>query len=350
MGVVFQENNDLAGALVCYKRALKLDPEFALARVNMGIVLLLEGQMETGWIQYEYRWLLEPKPKLRHGGSLAWRGCEDLSGKVILLHSDQGFGDAIQFLRYAEILNSKGARVHVEVPSVLVEIAKQTRGVESVVPLDHPAQTFDHHCPLLSLPLACRTTLESIPANIPYLRASREAKHKWDSLILPRARARIALCWRGNPLHANDHNRSASIRDLAPLLERKDCLFISVQLSPTSDESDVLRSCSSAVDVTSEIASFDDTAAILEKVDLVISVDSAVAHLAGALGKKTWMLLPFAPDWRWMLRRTDSPWYPTVRLFRQQVTGDWRSAVEAVCTHLDECLTDGSIGTSGVDA
>lgn len=334
LGVLFQESNQLEDARECYSEALKADGKFALAHVNLGLALLLEGELSQGWIQYEYRWLVDPRPKFRYASRPVWRGEEDLSGKVVLLHSDQGFGDTIQFLRFAQEFQKMGARVHVEVHPALLTLAGETAGVEAALPLDAEDKAFDYHCPFLSIPFGFRTTLETIPDRVPYLRPSRAALVRWGAFPPVCAGLRVGLCWRGNPKHSNDRNRSIELAKLRSLLQIEGVSFFNLQVDPSRAELEILEASPAFVDPSPGITSFDDTAAVIQKLDLVIAVDSAVAHLAGALGKAVWVLLPFAPDWRWMLKRLDSPWYPSARLFRQRQIGDWSGVVEQVCLNL----------------
>jgi tetratricopeptide (TPR) repeat protein len=347
LGVLFQETNAIGEALKCYEKALCIDPSLALARTNLGVLLLLTGAFERGWIHYEYRWLTNQCPAMRYPGRPVWRGELPLEGKVVLLHADQGFGDTLQFLRYAKVLQERGACIHVEVQKPLLELAQNVPGVSRAFEINDGEKSFDFHCPFLSVPLGCGTTLHNIPTPIPYVRASQAAVHKWAAqdlgltAIETSPRPRVAFCWRGNPKHQNDHNRSLTLDPFRPLFEEHPCLFVNVQLNPTKAECEILRAYPHIVDPTPHILSFDDTAALLQLVDVVITVDSAVAHLSGAMGKPVWVLLPFAPDWRWMLDRTDSPWYPTARLFRQNRLGDWTGPFGEISSQL-KALTSAS--------
>jgi len=336
MGVLLQEQNRVDEAIAAYQKAIQLDRSYHLAHLNEGLAHLLRGNLLLGALKYEYRWLVVGQTPARHGALLFWRGSEPLAGKVILLHADQGFGDTMQFLRYAGILAKMGATVHVEVHPCLVDLVKQVDGVSSVVKFGEKVGHFDFHCPFLSLPFACRTTLEAIPRDVPYIKPSLMALDKWRPFWTFTNQPRVALVWRGNPEHDNDQNRSCALDFFQPLLESCHCEFVNLQWASTAEEKNLLGRCTNFRDPTPHLTNFDDTAAVIAGVDLVISVDTAVAHLAGAMGKPVWILLPFAPDWRWMLKRNDSPWYPTARLFRQPRRKEWAELMPQVLEALIE--------------
>jgi tetratricopeptide (TPR) repeat protein len=334
LGVLLQEENAVDEALVAYRKALEVDRHFHLAHLNEGIALLLKGELPLGWLKYEYRWLLPQAQKLRHSGQPFWRGDASLLGRTILLHSDQGFGDTIQFLRYAPVLASMGAMVHVEVEAPLADLAGGVAGVVAVTKTGEAPPPFDLHCPFLSLPLGCRTTTASIPGQIPYLKPSKNAISKWRHLERSPNKLNVGLVWRGNPNHDNDQNRSVSLELFRPILDCEFCAFFNLQWNLSAEESQSIERHPNIQNPISQVRNFEDTAAIILHLDLVISVDTAVAHLAGALGKPVWILLPFSPDWRWMLHRTDSPWYPTMRLYRQPRRGEWRIPISQVFDNL----------------
>ncbi|MEI6212815.1 MAG: tetratricopeptide repeat protein [Desulfuromonadales bacterium] len=303
-------------------------PDFAEAHWNLSLNLLLQGNYLEGWREYEWRWR---KPgftsPLRHFNIPLWDG-SDLSGKTILLHAEQGFGDAIQFVRYAPLVAQRGGRVLLECHPQLVSLFSTVEGVTAVFPFDTPLPPFNWQVPLHSLPLLFETTLESIPSNIPYFKAPLGYKEKWASLMnaLP-AVTRIGIAWAGKEFP--DPLRSIMPADLIPLSELSNTLFFSLQVDKRSGL-DSLPSKLQAIDLTAHIRDFSDTAALIENLDLVISVDTAVAHLAAAMAKPVFLMVPTAPDWRWMLTRSDSPWYPSVKIFRQQQLGNWEQVVEAV--------------------
>ena len=322
------------------RRGLALDPDVAKARLSEAWVLLALGRFALGWKALEARWVPRPDgPPVvdRHGDHPRWRGRGRLAGRTIVLHAEQGNGDTIQFVRYAQLLARQGARVIVEVQHSLVTLLQSLDGVDAVVPMDADLPRFDLHCPLMSLPLACRTTLETIPAEVPYLAAPADRMAAWGQRLGPRiaGRRRIALAWSGNPDHAQNRVRSIPLERLAPLLARTDCEF-HVALTPVSPaDRATLATLPQVIDHSAALQDFADTAALLSQMDLVLSVDTSVAHLAGALARPTWVLLPFSAEWRWLIGRADSPWYPTARLFRQARTGDWDSVVRAVLDALD---------------
>lgn len=334
LGVLFQELNALDEALFAYRQAISADKRFHLAHLNEGIALLLKGELSLGWLKYEYRWLLPSTKPFRHAGKPFWRGVEPLSGRALLLQSDQGFGDTIQCLRYVPILASMGALVHLEVEAPLAGLAREVAGVSSVTSLGDPLPPFDFHCPFLSLPLGCKTTLATIPTTFPYLNPSASAVSRWAHLGTSGGKLNVGLVWKGNPKHENNHNRSLALELLMPLLDCEFCSFFNLQWDLNTEESQLLQTRSNVQNRIAEVRDFDDTAALINRLDLVISADTAVAHLAGALGKPVWILLPFSPDWRWMLNRFDTPWYPSARLYRQTARGEWRPVIAEVLKQL----------------
>lgn len=325
LGGWWQLRGELAEAMRCFERALALKPEFPVARYNRAILLLLHGDLEAGFRAYESRWGFLPRRNL---AMPQWQG-EPLAGKRILLHAEQGLGDAIQFLRYAPLAADSGGEVVLEVPAPLVRLAQEIPEVACVVPQGEALPQCDWQCPLMSLPFAFGTRLDSIPARIPYLQAPEAARHKADALDWPSSGLRVGLVWAGNPDHRKDRDRSIPLRILETLFGVPEVNFFSLQVGPAAAELSQTNS-GTTIDLSPHIADLADTAALLEKLDMVISVDTAVAHLAGALGIPTWLMLPFAPDWRWMLGRADSPWYPSMRLFRQPRPGDWPTVIETV--------------------
>ena len=314
-------------ALFSYKNALALQPDYAEAHWNFAINRLRAGDLKTGWVESEWRWKC-PALQLRQRdfSQPLWLGAQSIEGKTLLLHSDQGLGDAIQYLRYVPLVAARGARVVLEVDQTLHELCTGLPGVSLIIPKGEPLPAFDLHRPLGSLPLAFETTLDTIPHATPYLSAGDRAevwKERFSSINSPR----VGLVWAGNPNHSNDRNRSISLETLLPLLDAE-AQFFSLQKDVPPGDQTVLRERREIIDLGHELVSLADTAAVIQNMDLVISVDTSVAHLAGALGRPVWIFLPYVPDWRWQLIRTDSPWYPTARLFRQSGTRDWQSVVD----------------------
>jgi hypothetical protein len=258
-----------------------------------------------------------------------WLGQNEIAGKTVLLHAEQGFGDTIQFCRYVPLVTARSARVILEVQEPLRELMASLAGTTQVVPLDSVLPDFDVQCPLLSLPLAFKTRLATIPSAVPYLGAPSQAVMDWDTSLGPKRRPRIGLAWSGRPTHKNDHNRSIPLGALLPLLDI-DATFVSLQKDVRPADAKVLNERSDLLHFGDEIRDFADTAAIISNLDLVIAIDTSVVHLAGALAKPVWVLLPFMPDWRWLLDRDDSPWYPTARLFRQDATQAWDNVIARV--------------------
>jgi hypothetical protein len=258
-----------------------------------------------------------------------WLGDQSLDGKTILLHAEQGFGDTLQFVRYAPLFAGRGVSVILEVQPELARLLAPLPGVAAVIARGKPLPRFDFHCPLLSLPLAFATELATIPAHIPYIAPADQDVALWRER-LPRRRPLIGLVWSGERTHDNDRNRSLCLETLLPLLRTLDVSFVSLQHEVRDADRALLQEQSAVVHIGDRLRDFADTAAAVSLLDAVISVDTAVAHLAGAMGKPLLLLLPFGADFRWLRERNDSPWYPTARLFRQPAFGDWASVIEAL--------------------
>lgn len=316
-------------AIASCDAALALNPDMADAHWNKGLEQLLLGDFANGWPNYEWRWR-RAGADTRDFSAPQWRG-EALAGKTILLHAEQGFGDSIQFLRYLPLVAAKGARIILELPDSLMPLLGSRDGVAAIVSRGQSLPPFDLHCPLMSLPLAFGTTLATIPAAVPYLQAPPERVAAWRAQLPRNAVPRVGLVWSGKPSHRNDHNRSLAFARLAPLLAQANVEFVSLQRDVRDTDKAALEN---AAILRPDFADFADTAAVIETLDLVVAVDTAVAHLAGALAKPLWLLLPFCPDWRWMLDRADCPWYPSARLFRQPRPGDWDSVIKGLCEAL----------------
>lgn len=320
-------------ALMSASRALVAKPEFAQARFVESVARLTLGDFSAGWRGYEARWSVGLLASQRRSFTAPlWLGQEtpeiSLDGKTILLHAEQGSGDTIHFARYARLVAERGAKkIILEVQRELVRLLSDMAGIDAVIARGEHLPPFDCHCPLLSLPLALATEPATIPAEIPYLTPRDEGVRLWRER-LPRRRPLVGLAWSGARLHDNDLNRSLRLETLLPLLDRPDVTFVSVQHEVRAEDVAVLCSRPSVVQISEKFRDFADTAAALAALDAVISVDTAVAHLAGAMGKPLLLLLPFAADFRWQRERQDSPWYPTARLYRQPKFGDWDSVVE----------------------
>jgi len=323
-------------AFAAYHQAMAIDPSHAVADWNLALLQLLTGNFEAGWAGREARWkipaLSSRYPKLSQP---MWLGKESIEGKTILINVDEGLGDTIQFARYVPMVAELGARVILAVQEPLRPLLSELPGVSQCLAFtasELPA--FDTYCSISSLPLAFGTRLETIPSAIPYLPApSLSRLQAWEHRLGPHEKLRVGLVWSGNPRHDNDHNRSIPLRLLTRILD-VDATFISLQKDPRPDDKATLFERTEIIDLTTHLTDFAETAALVSCLDLVISVDTSVVHLAGALGRPTWILLPYRPDWRWLLGRDDSPWYPTVRLFRQSETREYGSVLDRVRTEL----------------
>ena len=324
-------------ALASYDRAIALQPTFPEAHWNAASLRLLTGDFECGWEEYEWRWKYKTMALAkRNFAQPQWNG-EPIEGKTILLHSEQGLGDAIQFSRYVPLVAGRGARVILEVDRRLRELMSSLDGVAQVLSTGDALPEFDVHCPLLSLPRAFRTSLATVPSRTPYFIAPPERLEKWATRLGPKRGLRVGLIWSGNPAHHRDHARSIDLSALAPLLDVP-ATFFSLQKDVRTADAAVLAGRSDVVQIADELADFSDTAAVMAQLDLIISVDTSTVHLAGALGRPVWILLPYLPDWRWLLDRDTSPWYPTARLFRQDETRRWNSVIPRVRAALSEMI------------
>ncbi|HEY8748007.1 MAG TPA: tetratricopeptide repeat protein [Tepidisphaeraceae bacterium] len=337
LGVALKDSGRLGEAISHYRQVLAKWPELPEAWWNMGTTLLLAGDFERGWPAMESRRRIATLGCDRQFSEPQWRG-EPLEGKTVLLHAEQGFGDAIQFIRYAPLVRDRGGRIIVQCHPELVRLFNGQAGVDHVVGDIQPLPRFDLHCPLLSLPHVFGTTLANIPASVPYLNPDPPLVDRWAGTLekLP-GTLRVGIAWAGNPKHVNDRRRSISPAELGPLGAINGVRYFSL-VKRTGLQESTMPLPISCVDLTTALSDFSDTAAMIGNLDLVISVDTAVGHLAGAMGKRVWLLLPYAPDWRWMLGRDDSPWYPTMRLFRQRAWGDWGSVIHHVVAALKQEL------------
>ena len=321
-------------ALASYNRAISLNPGYADACYNKGLILLLLGDYERGWPLYEWRWKTDHfKDSVRYFKQALWLGDQPVMGKTLLLHAEQGLGDTIQNVRYIPQLERLGGKIILEVPAPLASLCRTLNATFTLIEKGEEIPPFDLHCPLMSLPLAFRTTVETIPATASYLGASAQRQSEAHERLGARIKPRIGLVWSGNPGHQNDHNRSMPLSALKPLLEL-DYEFHSLHKEIRPEERALLTELTQIHSHEDELHDFSCTAALINELDLVICVDTSVAHLAGALGKKVWILLPHRPDFRWMLEREDSPWYPTARLFRQERRDDWEGVINNVITAL----------------
>jgi Flp pilus assembly protein TadD len=327
----------------CCREALAIKPHYPEARANLALALLAMGRLAEGWREYESRWEVEamggPAPVLAQP---RWTG-QKLNGETVLLYAEQGFGDTLQFCRYASMVAAAGGRVVLVVPKALRRLMASLDGVAEIFSdEDDILPPFDYHSPLLSLPLAFGTTMETIPGPVSYLSADPSP---WAEFLGSLPGLKVGLAWAGKSRTAQPHavaidkRRSMRLADMAPLLEIPGCGFVSLQLGSPASQMQTLPDRAGLRDISSRLTDWADTAALIAGLDLVITVDTAVAHLAGALGTPVWMLNRFDSCWRWLLNRDDSPWYPSMRLFRQTKPGDWDGVVTRVSDALRKLTT-----------
>jgi len=321
-GNALKERHQWDEAIANYDRAIALKPDYAGAYWNKSLTLLLIGEFEQGFALYEWRWKCEPLLlPTRNFIPPLWLGLEDIAGKTVLLHTEQGLGDCIQFCRYAQRVKDLGAHVVLEVPQALHGLFEGLAGVDTLIETGATLPAFDYHCPLLSLPLAFNTSLNAIPSPAPYLFSAAAKQQVWAQRLGNKNKPRVGLVWRGSTTHKNDMNRSLSLAEILEYLP-SNCDYVSLQKEVGEVDRDALAK-SQLQHYGEELHDFTDTAALCALMDVVISVDTSVAHLAGALGKDTWVLLPYLPDWRWLLDRNDSPWYASIQLYRQDAQRQW---------------------------
>lgn len=327
-GNVYAFLNQFDAALADYAAVMARQPEHADANFNEALARLCLGDFHRGWPKYEYRWRCKhfapARPRLPQP---VWRGDQDVRGKTVLLCAEQGMGDAIQFVRYAPLVAARGAKVLVGVHRPLQAVLTSVPGVAQVIADGESLPDFDLHCPMLSLPLAFGTELATIPSTVPYIRPLPDRMARWQGRVPQNGRLRVGVCWAGTAVHPGDRRRSIPLDLFANILSAGGVDFVSLQKDVSAAQAAILDT-HGVVQLGQDLADFADTAAVVAMLDLVISVDTSVAHLAGAMGKAVGVLVPFAPDFRWMLHRTDSPWYPTMRLFRQSAVGDWHGPIE----------------------
>lgn len=353
-GTLFLDELEFEKADAEFEQILRLAPEDPTARMNSGIIKLLMGDLKAGFRDYEYRFQVQDnKAKRIQSSKPLWKG-EPLLGKTILLSQEQGFGDLFQFVRYSLILAMQGATVWLVCDKLCVELLKGVPGLSRVSDTFDDAEPFDYHCPIMSVPHFVGTTLENVPNGVPYIMPRDWApagEKRWPrvripireevyedncdrllSAILGDKRSKcIALVWAGSPRHGKDYARSMEPEVFQPLIDaHPECQFYSLQVGPKADQVSRLKNVIDLAPIAAQSGDWTGTAQILQQIDLLITVDTACAHLAGALARPVWMLCPLSPDWRWMLGRESSPWYPTMRLFRQAKKDGWGEVIERV--------------------
>lgn len=332
LGVGLMEQGSMDAAIACYRKALDIDPQLVEAKWNCALCMLANGNFTEGWKLFEAR-LARPAEPARQFAAPRWNG-EDLAEKTILIHAEQGFGDTLQFARYIALLSKfcKPAGIVLECQPELKRLLQCIPGVARIVAggiesLPH----HDVHLPLLSLPLMFGTTPETIPSRVPYVTAQASLIEKWKRRLAAEPRKKAGLVWAGRATHPRDARRSIVPERLVPLLDMADICFVSLQAEVPGRDAPVHANL---LDHTPELEDFAETAALIAQLDLVISVDTAVAHLAGAMGKRVWLLNPYESEWRWMRDRSDSPWYPSMTIFRQEQPGLWDGVLSRVAAEL----------------
>jgi tetratricopeptide (TPR) repeat protein len=338
------EKNQRHDVIETCAAVLAREPNCQEARWNLGLAQLALGRFAEGWENYEARKHRGYGGADRQFAAPLWDGSASLEGRTILLHAEQGLGDTLQFVRYVPLAAEAGATVLLEVQPPLRTLLQSVEGVTAVFARGEPLPACDFQIPLLSLPHAFRTRLESIPAVVPYLRAAPDKAAQWHERL--GEGRRIGLVWSGNPVHGRDVRRSIPFAVFSALTARIPARFVSLQKDLRPADAVALKAQSQIADLSSELGNFSDAAAVVSALDLVITVDTAMAHLAGAMGRPVWVLLPFAADWRWLTDRTDSPWYPTARLFRQSMSERWEPVIEEVGAALRDWAARPAAGSS----
>lgn len=332
LGNLARKQGKIDEAVECYSRAIALRPGYAEAHWNMAFLLLLKGDLISGWRESEWRWRRKHM-KMHSFTGPAWDG-DGLTGKTILLHCEQGLGDSIQFIRYAALVKQRGGTVLLVCPPALEKLFTGVAGVDRIVMDAKDVPKYDVQAPLMSLPGIFSTMVETIPAAKSYLKADQGRVEFWRKKLADLTGLKVGIVWRGNPQHLNDRNRSMKPEQFAAFTDLPGTSIVNLQKDARPDEIAALGASKSFVNAGPELGDFSDTAALVSCLDLVISVDTSVCHLAGALGVPVWVLVAHEPDWRWLLGRADTPWYPSMRLYRQPKAGDWESIAAVVKTDL----------------
>jgi Flp pilus assembly protein TadD len=330
-----RRSGDVAGALAWCDRALAIVPDAADARAMRGLLMLLAGDLDAGWREYEWRWRIPGTADvLRRLPGAMWDG-STLGGRTLLIWCDQGLGDAIQFVRYVSMVAARGGRVVIDCPATLVDLFRTVPGVADLVAAGTTRPPFDLHCPVSSLPAVLGTGADTLGATVPYLSVDAARAAAWADRLGPRdGRLRVGLVWAGSPTNPNDRGRSIALAELLPILRPSSASFVSLQRGPAAGQLRGLPADVTVADVAADLTDMAATAAALSQLDLLVTIDSSVNHLAGAIGVPSWLLVPFAPDWRWGLGGRTTQWYPSMVLFRQARPGDWAAPVQAAAREL----------------
>jgi Flp pilus assembly protein TadD len=337
LGFALKELGRLDEAEAEFTEALRLAPDHVDAHLNRSILQLLRGETEHGWLDYLYwRWVAKRLAQ-RDLGRPSWDG-SPLHGRTILLHSEQGLGETIQFIRFASPVKALGGTVIVQCPAPLLRLLETAPDVDRLVADEEVLPPFDVHAPLLSVPALLNTTLATLPARVPYLRAEPALVEHWRNELASLSGLKVGIAWQGSTMFRTDRQRSVPLARFAPVAAVPGVQLIALQIGPAVDQIRAISRHFQVLDLTlrrnPSTDSFQETAAIMQNLDLIISTDTSVPHLAGALGLPVWLALAHVADWRWLMNRSDSPWYPTMRLFRQPQPGDWHSVFTAIATEL----------------
>ena len=339
-GTVLEELKRLDEALSSYEKAISINKDYAEAYWNSSICYLLAGNFNEGWARYEWRWQSKSISKtagIRKFSQPLWLGTEVLKDQTIFLYAEQGLGDTIQFSRYVSLVAGLGAKVVLEVQPSLVKLLSYLEGISQIISKGDKLPNFDYQCPLMSLPLAFKTELKTIPSVSKNISTDEKKVEKWQAILGEKTKPRVGIVWSGAVNHKNDLQRSLKLSQLITHLP-SDYEYLSLQKETSDVDKEVLIEYCKIKHFGDDLKDFTDTAALCELIDIVISVDTSVAHLAGTLGKNTWVLLPYSPDWRWLLDRNDSPWYSSVKLYRQEKINDWESALVNIESDLKKLL------------
>jgi len=337
LGNVLKDNGQADEAVAAFLQAIALNPNLPEPHYNLSLSLLALGDFHQGWEEHEWRWKCKEFPSAaRNFAQPRWDGCP-LEGRSLLLHTEQGLGDAVQFIRYLPLAAQRGARIIIECQAELQRLFQTMSGNYQTVVRGQPLPAFDLHCPLLSLPRVFGTNFANLPQIVPYLSPDPALVEAWSrTLGAPDGQLRVGLAWAGNPLYKWDRTRSVNLQQLAPFAAARGVKFYSLQKGPPGEQAKNPPVGLELVDLGPELNDFVDTAAVMSLMDLIITTDTSVPHLAGALGRSVWVMLQLVPDFRWLRDRTDSPWYPTMRLFRQPTWGDWDSVITRVVDALSQ--------------
>lgn len=337
MGLVLRDAGKPKNAITCFNKVLKQEENFRDCRWDRSLTYLMAGNFKKGFAEYDSRWQLEKSPP-RPFPQPRWEG-DSLQGKTLFIHREQGFGDALQFVRLIPAIKKRfGGTILLESQPELINLFHGMEGIDQHIPYGMNPPSFDVWIPLMSLGHILQVDEDNIPGTVPYLDAPKQSRFRVRPA--PEGGLNIAIAWAGSPTHQNDRRRSVDLEQFLALFGHKDVTVFSLQKGKRSQDIKTIGATPLIIDAGSQIKDFSESAALIDQLDLIITVDTSLAHLAGGLGKETWVLLPYTPDWRWMLKREDSPWYPNMRLFRQDKPGDWDSAFKKLYQALAEKLAD----------